>query len=534
MTLKLSTAELHFAHGNQLSRQGDLAGAADCYRRAIAIRADHAPTVYNLGVVLQGQGHWTEAATAFERAVALQPAYAEALNNLGACRQQAGDFAAAEACYARAIALKPDHAGAHYNLGAVLQFLGRFDAAQTAYLRALDLKPEHARAWYNLVQQNPLDDGSPEAAAAFDRLRRQVEQVDRLSLKDGSLLLFAMAAVLEARGDFQGAFSCLAGANARHRSNLSFDIVQIERRMNAIARMFDRALFERLAPTGPPDQTPIFILGMPRSGTTLVEQIISAHPQVKGGGELPNLARIVSAVRGPNASVFPAWAPRLSPADCTELGDAYLASLPARPAGQTRLTDKTLLNIEYVGLIHLCLPGARIIHCRRDPRDVCLSAFATRFSEGQDYAYDLAELGRYWRAYDKLMAHWRAVLPEGRLFEAPYEAVVDDVATWSRRLITHCGLDWDDACLRFHQSGREVDTASFAQVRRPIYQSSVGRWRRFASHLGPLLDELGEPWSTSSGDHEVLPFAPCSLLAGGGDGRPAHGAGSIRDPRHPR
>lgn len=432
----------------------------------------------------------------FERAIALRPAFAEAHNNLGSCRQRAGDFPAAEASYARAIALKPDHAGAHYNLGSVLQFLGRFDAAEKAFRRALDLKPDHARAWYNLVQQNPLDDGSPEAEAAFDRLRRQVDQIERASPKDGSLLLFAMAAVLEARGDFEGAFSCLASANARHRSSLSFDIAQIERWMEAIAQAFDRSLIERLGPTGPPDETPIFILGMPRSGTTLVEQIISAHPQVKGGGEIPNLTQAAAAVRGSIASASPAWPLHLSPADCAELGEAYLASLPARSPGQTRLTDKTLLNIEYVGLIHLCLPGARIIHCRRDPRDVGLSCFASRFSEGHDYAYDLAELGRYWRAYDKLMAHWRTVLPAGRLFETPYEAVVDDVETWSRRLIAHCGLDWDDACLRFHQSGREVRTASFAQVRRPIYQSSVGRWRRFARHLGPLLDELGEPWST--------------------------------------
>jgi thioredoxin-like negative regulator of GroEL len=490
------TAEQHLAHGNQLARQGDLVGAAGCYRRAVAIRPDHVPAVYNLGVVLRDQGQWPEAATMFERAIALRPAYAEAHNNLGGCRQRLGDLVAAEACYDRAIALKPDHAGAHYNLGAVLQFLGRFDAAQIAYLKALDLKPDHARAWYNLVQQTPLDDGSPETEAAFGRLSRLADQADRLSPKDGGLLLFAMAAVLEARGDFEGAFAHLARANARHRSGLSFDIAEVERRMEAIAGMFDRALIERLGPAGPPDETPIFILGMPRSGTTLVEQIVSAHPRVKGGGELPNLAQGVAAVRGSNASAFPEWTPHLSPANCAELGQAYLAGLPALAPGQTRLTDKALLNIEYLGLIHLCLPGARIVHCRRDPRDVGLSCFASRFSEGLDYAYDLAELGRYWRAYDRLMAHWRAVLPAGRLFEAPYEAVVDDVETWSRRLIAHCGLDWDDACLRFHESGREVRTASFAQVRRPVYRSSVGRWRRFAPHLGPLLDALGEPWST--------------------------------------
>jgi hypothetical protein len=139
-----------------------------------------------------------------------------------------------------------------------------------------------------------------------------------------------------------------------------------------------------------------------------------------------------------------------------------------------------------------------IIHCRRDPRDACFSCFATRFGDGQDYAYDLAELGRYWRAYDGLMAHWRAALPPGRMLEVPYEAVIQDVEAWARRIISHCGLEWDDACLRFYESRREVRTASFAQVRRPIYADSVGRWRRFAHHLGPLLETLGEPWKTET------------------------------------
>jgi hypothetical protein len=178
--------------------------------------------------------------------------------------------------------------------------------------------------------------------------------------------------------------------------------------------------------------------------------------------------------------------------DCRSIGQAYLNGLPPAGPGESRLTDKWLPNFERLGLIHLCLPNARIIHCRRDPRDVCLSCFSIRFSSGQEYAYDLAELGRYWRAYDRLMDHWRAVLPPGRMLEVPYEAVVGDMEAWARRLITHCGLPWDEVCLNFHESGRVVKTASAAQVRRPIYGDSVGRWRRFQSHLGPLLEALGE------------------------------------------
>ena len=198
--------------------------------------------------------------------------------------------------------------------------------------------------------------------------------------------------------------------------------------------------------------------------------------------------------KGRDGAAYPSWAKDLAPADCETLGQAYLAQLPVG-AGDERLTDKTVSNFQHLGLIHLCLPNAVILHCRRDPRDACLSCYATRFSDDQAYAHDLADLGRYWRAYDRLMAHWRGVLPPGRMLEIPYEGLVDDLETWARRLIAHCGLEWDDACLRFHQSGRVVRTGSFAQVRQPIYADSVGRWRRFARHLGPLFEALGPPWS---------------------------------------
>ena len=259
-----------------------------------------------------------------------------------------------------------------------------------------------------------------------------------------------------------------------------------------IAQVFDAALFERLAGAGLASERPIFIVGMARSGTTLVEQILSAHPAVDGAGETATLPKLVEQVDG---AAYPAWARTMTAADAWRLGQSYLDALPAGAPGETRVTDKTLSNFEHLGLIQLCLPNAAIIHCRRDPRDVGLSCFANRFSQGQDHTYDLAELGRYWRAYDRLMAHWRAVLPPGRMLEVPYEAVVEDVEGWARRLVAHCGLAWDDACLRFHESGRAVRTGSFAQVRRPIYTGSVGRWRRFAGHLDSLLEALGEPWA---------------------------------------
>jgi hypothetical protein len=220
---------------------------------------------------------------------------------------------------------------------------------------------------------------------------------------------------------------------------------------------------------------------MPRSGTTLVEQIISAHPEVHGAGEINLFGALVSRMSG-----------QLSEAGLQGLAGGYLDATSRLGPGKARLTDKSISSFELIGLIHLCLPNARIIHCRRDLRDVCVSCFSTRFSGGHDYAYDLGELGRFARLHERLMAHWRQVLPPGRIFEVEYEALVEDLEGGARGLVEHLGLGWNEACLRFHESGRNVGTASFAQVRRPIYKDSVGRWRRFAANLGPLLEALDE------------------------------------------
>jgi hypothetical protein len=243
----------------------------------------------------------------------------------------------------------------------------------------------------------------------------------------------------------------------------------------------------------------VFIVGMPRSGSTLVEQIISAHSQAHGAGEVRLLPAIAETTRGRSGEIFPYWATSLNRADCGSIGQSYLDRLPPALPGQVRVTDKWLENFENLGLIHLALPRATIIHCRRDPGDVGFSCFSLRFTQGQEYAYDLVELGRYWRAYDRLMAHWREALPPGRMLEVPYEAVVEDLEGWARRIVEHCGLPWEDACLRFYDSRRAVRSASAAQVREPIYRRSVGRWKPFARHLAPMFEAMGRPERVADG-----------------------------------
>jgi hypothetical protein len=249
---------------------------------------------------------------------------------------------------------------------------------------------------------------------------------------------------------------------------------------------------------------PIFVIGMPRSGTTLVEQIIASHPMVHGAGELQTLNDVILTVRGPDGNVipYPEFMPALDATALRQIGANYVAEVRKLVAalsstassgkrGRERVTDKMPSNYYFAGLIGLALPNAKIVHSVRDPVDTCISCFSKLFTAEQNHTYDLAELGRYYKRYERLMAHWHRVLPKGSILDVQYEAVVADLEKEARRIISHCGLPWDDRCLSFHETDRPVRTASATQVRQPIYKSAVGRWRVYEAQLGPLLSALG-------------------------------------------
>jgi tetratricopeptide (TPR) repeat protein len=493
--LKPDLVEAHHNLGAIYTARKAWALAAAAYQRGVSLDPARAETHYNLAVVLLEQGKLEEAEATYHRLIALEPNRSELHNNLGNILKDRGKLDEAAAAYRRAIALKPDAAEILSNLGNVLKTQGKLDEAVACYERAIAINPDYAEPHYQLARMRPMNDGSAEAETAFANLSRRADDSAGQTPDQRARILFAMAKALEDRGEFDRAFACLAEANTLTRAAMTFDIDETERLAQSIAQVFTPLVINRNPGAGHASERPIFIVGMPRSGSTLVEQILSAHPAVHGAGEIENLAALIAKGRGRGGSLYPAWAGTMTAGDRHKIGQLYLDGLPAGEPGQARLTDKRLNNFAHLGLIRLCLPNARVIHCRRDPRDTGLSAYAIRFTRGQEFTYDLTELGRYWRAYDKLMDHWRSVLPAGWMLEVPYEGVVADLETWARRLIAHCGLEWDDACLRFHQSGREVRTASSVQVRRPIYTGSVGRWRPFARHLGPLLDALGEPWS---------------------------------------
>jgi len=307
-------------------------------------------------------------------------------------------------------------------------------------------------------------------------------------------LHFALGKAYLDAGDNERSFTHFAEGNRMKRATITYDPDAIEQWMKAIAQQHTRTLFEELKGAGEPSEIPIFVVGMARSGTTLMEQILASHPQIHGAGELPYMDMIVRQIQGSDGQnqPYPEFVALLQSDQLKQMGRLYLTKITPLADNASRIVDKSPSNLFYAGLIHLVLPGARIIHVHRDPVDTCLSCYTRLFVRWQQsFSYDLAELGRFCRNYEALAEHWRHLLPPSSLLDIEYEKLVEDLEAHARRLIAFCGLPWDDACLRFYETERPVLTASMNQVRRPIYKSSIGRWKRYSPYLGPLLEALG-------------------------------------------
>jgi hypothetical protein len=313
-----------------------------------------------------------------------------------------------------------------------------------------------------------------------------------LSIADQTHLHFALAKAYESLAQPETAFRHLLDANRLKRQQLVYDEAGTLGIMNRLRDLIDSDFIRTHEGGGDPSALPIFIVGMTRSGTTLIEQILASHPQVFGAGELQLFDQMAGAIRNllPGVPAFPEMMQGMSAEHFRLLAALYLDGIGRHAPGALRITDKMTVNFLFVGLIHLVLPNATIIHAVRDPIDTCVSCFSVHFTKAHEHTYDLAELGRYHRHYQALMAHWHQVLPPGRIMDVRYEELVGDPEGVARRIVDHCGLAWDPRCLDFHRNGRPVRTASATQVRKPIYKDSVARWRKYEAFLGPLLAEL--------------------------------------------
>jgi tetratricopeptide (TPR) repeat protein len=463
--------------------------AADLLRRTLVVEGRSDKFHVHYATVLLDQNKIEDAAAAVERALSLNPSNHDAVNLMGRVTFERGELDTSLALYRRALALKPDLADAHNNMGNVLKELGQLQAAQEAYLEALRLDPSISGVYVNLSDSKKFAPGDQHLSA----MERLAAKTEGLSKTDRMQLDFALGKAYGDLKDYRRSFKHLLAGNAAKRAMIGYDEQSTFALFDKIETVFTKELMAQKGGAGDVSALPIFVIGMPRSGTTLIEQIIASHPLVHGAGELQTLNDVILTVRGPDGStiLYPEFMPALDQSALRQIGARYIA--PVRelaPTGE-RVTDKMPSNYYFAGLIHLALPNAKIIHTMRDPVDTCLSCFSKLFSAEQNHTYDLGELGRYYKRYERLMAHWRRTLPSGRILDVRYEDVVSDLEKQARRIIAHCELPWNDRCLSFHRTERPVRTASATQVRQPLYKNAVGRWRVYEEYLGPLLNALG-------------------------------------------
>jgi len=482
--------------GVALRDLGRAEDAVESYDRALQIRPDHVFSRNNRGVALMDLGRAHEALASFERAIELKPDYAEAWSNRGRALAAGADplegmgrADEALASFDRALALNPSYAEALDNKGVLLIELGRTEEAALAIERAIRLAPRSARYYYHLTQARRLQPADPNLSAMLALAR----DADRLIFQDRINLDFALGQALDEAGDAVQAFRYLAEGNAMRRAQIGYDEARALGQLGAIADAFTPELMQSEAGKGDLSELPVFIVGMPRSGTTLIEQILASHPRVFAAGETAALPEAVAAQPGAGGKPlkFPEGMARLSAKGLREVGARYVARLAAAAPEAIRVVDKRPDNFRLVGLIHLALPHAKIIVARRDPRDTCVSCYSKLFGAGAPYSFELGELGRYHRAYERMMEHWRRVLPEGAMLDVDYEALVADPEGQGRRILEFCGLQAGRGRIDTQRVERRIRTASALQVRQPIYAGSVGRWRRYEPFLGPLLEALG-------------------------------------------
>ncbi|NVZ20770.1 tetratricopeptide repeat-containing sulfotransferase family protein [Pseudomonas costantinii] len=551
VTLRPDAAQAHNNLANTYRRLDRQDRAEWHYKQALSLDPNYAEAYSNLSFLLSSQGNFDDAVDAGRRAIELNPQLVDAYLNIAEAEtqrlnhgealrwlnalhtfapQHVGGLTAraqvlkkgglldeALQCARQALALAPNDASVHNALGNALQAVdlhdealehfnqaialpgsvteeamiaravlllesGRKEEASAAFEQALTAFPGSIRALTGRSDSKTFKPGDADIAAMEAGLVR----TEGLLLADKLTTHFALGKAYLDTGDSVRAFDHLDKGNRLKRSTFTFDSRAAQQWMQNIAGLFTDEFQSARQGMGAPSSLPVFIVGMPRSGTTLVEQILASHPQVQGAGELSSLRLAVES-----QGVFPQNLVNCSAQDLARIGHDYLQRIKPLADGRDRLVDKMPSNFIYAGLIPLILPGARIIHCRRDPVDTCLSCYSKQFGGEQLFTYDQTELGQFYRDYEVLMSHWRQLLPAESFIEVDYESVLDDLEGQAQRLIDFIDLPWDKACLDFHKTQRVVRTASVNQVRKPLYKTSKGRWRAHAEQLQPLLAALG-------------------------------------------
>lgn len=504
----LKVANRHFSNA-------DYGAALTCYQELAAIDSHHPDALNNIGSVLCKLDRYVEAEAYFRQAIEIKPDYPEAYCNLGNLLRWRGYFADSAVALRHAIKLKPNYLEAHSGLGLTLTLQGCLHDARGRFKKVLKTRPHHADALFGMGQISAMEGQLDEANAMFEKVLevdpfmpsawaaqagvRKMGASDGAWLKgaeavvargvsplDEAAVRFAIGKYFDDVGDFERAFQSYRSANEtlksiaepygrRARSQLANDLI----------RLYTRKTLAGLGEQASASTTPVFVVGMMRSGTSLVEQILSSHPRVKGAGELEFWSDVMRAYQ-PDTLPGPLERPKRE-----KLAKDFLGLLSGHSADALRVIDKTPVNSDYLGVIHSVFPKARIIYVRRNPIDACLSCYFQPFALSLSFTFDLSDLAHYYKEHRRLIEHWCAVLPSGTILEVPYEELVADQQVWTRKMLDFLGIEWDPRCLDFHQTRRQVVTASYWQVRQKIYKNSVERWRNYEKFVGPLLSLRG-------------------------------------------
>lgn len=465
-------------HGACLQGLGRLDEAKNIFSQLMQDEPGFLLAPYNLGTVLAEQERPLDAIKAFEKALDIDPALAEGWFNLGNSLHEADQNEAAISAFEKAISLRPEFTSAIVNLGVANQTLGQFEEARENFDAALAIDPNLPAAHY---QMSLMGEGRGGIAVGIETIESALES-HQSDDPARAVLHFAVARLQAKEKSYEQAFEHYRQANEIRAAAHPFDIRAYNKKIDRQIEIFSDANFSEKSWANS-DARPVFIIGMPRSGTTLVEQIIASHAQAYGAGERSEIVRFVRNEVGDKAP------DQLDAGIVQDFTANYLGAIEVNAGQATRITDKMPGNFLNLGLIAMMFPNAHIIHCRRDPLDTCLSCYFQNFSEILPFTNDLAALGHYYRGYQRLMDHWQSVLPI-KIHDLVYEDMVGNVEQESQTLIAHLGLEWDPACLEFFKSERAVTTASVWQARQPVYKGSVGAWRHYKQHLAPLKEAL--------------------------------------------
>jgi len=496
--------------------------AIQAFEKVLEVQPERAPSYYNLGLACIKTGQWGLAASYLQTAVQLKPGLEVAYADLCLALTRSGKVEAALEAGKNAVLLLPENPVAHYNLSLAYSALKAYELSFKHCLKAAQLLPEHPSIQIDLagdyvglgdiaaavkclrkaIRLNPRDVepyrqlaritkySSPDHEDVY-RIKKLASE-DWLTESDHASVLFALGKIYQDCSLYDDAFGCYEQGNRLQEKLNPFDPEEFERYISSIIGMSTQATIAGKSVFGNPSETPVLIVGTPRSGTSLVEQILASHPEVFGAGELDWFVRTAETLPGylNTSGAYPECIPALGKESIADLSSRYLGYISSLAADERRITDKMPGNFLYLNLMHIFFPRARIIHCRRDPMDACLSMYTEYFPGAVPYSCNLTKLGAYYRQYERIMEHWHSVLPPSVMIDIDYEALVLDQEVESRRLVEFIGLEWDEVCLAFYEKKRYVRTASDLQVKKPIYTSSIGRWKNYQKHLRPLEKEL--------------------------------------------